>query len=119
MNQHGPDMLPGRDDHRSPIVPGGFDIAHAVAAAGRGVQVHHDGFAGGLRIGVCGRDDHRLLQRQNVFEIGRKILEELFFGGTDITEDLRYSQLTHQVEQHVANFPWANLFRHLTIADGL
>jgi hypothetical protein len=90
-------LLAGRDDERRLVQERRHDVAHAVAGAGRRVQVHQRRAARGLGEPVRHRDDRGLLQAEDVLKVGGKILQERLFGGAWIAEDGGQLQRPQQI----------------------
>ena len=79
------------------------DRPHRVADPRRGVEVGDRGAAGGLRVAVGHPDHDRLVQAEDVAEVGGEVGEHRQLGRAGVAEDRRHPLGTEEVEAGVAH----------------
>ena len=101
--QHLARLLAGRDDQRRLVLERGAQVAHRVAEAGGGVEVHERRTA--LRLGeaVGHRDDRSLLEPEDVPEVRGKVRQERLLRRPEVAEDRRQPVRAKQVVRDVSN----------------
>ena len=92
QGHQGPRLLAAEDDQRRAGELRVDQRAHRLADAGRGVEADEDRPAGRLRIGVGHRHAGALLQREDVTEVLRELVEEGELVGAGIAEDGRHPE---------------------------
>jgi hypothetical protein len=98
---HRPVLLAGRDDQRGLGVVGVDDRRHRVAHPGRRVEV--DQGRPVARQGVAHGHVHhaRLVQAEDVAEVGREVFKEQLLGGAGVAEHRRHPDGAEELEAAV------------------
>jgi hypothetical protein len=73
-----------------------LNVAHAIASAGEGMQIHQDRLPRCLGISISHRYNRSFLQRQYKLKIWREIAEEGQLGRARIPEYRRQAELPHE-----------------------